>query len=183
MEQPFNIKYKPSVLKDFIGDEKMKNMINLYVDINSINILFVGDSGSGKSTLADIIIKRYYGDQEKNNSGNILYINTLKEQGIHYYRNEVKTFCQTKNDKNKKKFLIIDDIDLINEQGQQVFRSCIDKYEKNVNFICTCTNLQKVIENIQSRQTIIKINTLNKENIETIFNKVVFPQPDGPKRA
>ena len=32
-------------------------MINLYIDINSINILFVGDSGSGKSTLADIIIK------------------------------------------------------------------------------------------------------------------------------
>ena len=82
MEQTLIIKYKPSVLKDFIGDEKMKNMINLYVDINSINILFVGDSGSQKSTLADIIIKRYYGDQEKNNSGNILYINTLKEQGF-----------------------------------------------------------------------------------------------------
>ena len=32
--------------------------------------------------------------------------------------------------------------------------------------------IYSVIENIQSRQTIIKINTLNKENIETIFNKV-----------
>ena len=128
MEQPFIIKYKPQTIDDFELDNKIKEIINFLIEINSINILLIGDSGSGKTTLADIITKQYYKDKLKLNNysnNNILYINTLKEQGIHYYRNEVKTFCQTKNtDNKKKKFLVIDDIDLINEQGQQVFRNC-----------------------------------------------------------
>ena len=176
MEQPFIIKYKPQTIDDFELDNKIKEIINFLIEINSINILLIGDSGSGKTTLADIITKQYYKDKLKLNNysnNNILYINTLKEQGIHYYRNEVKTFCQTKNtDNKKKKFLVIDDIDLINEQGQQVFRNCLDKYHNNVNFICTCKNLQKVIESLQSRQTIIQLNYLNEMQINKIFNLV-----------
>ena len=30
-----------------------------------------------------------------------------------------------------------DDVDIINEQSQQVFRNCIDKYSHNVNFIAS----------------------------------------------
>ena len=172
MEQPFIIKYKPNNLEDFIIEQDIKNTINLLIDVNVINILFVGDSGSGKSSLINIIINKYYKDSKVSRNENILYINTLKEQGIHYYRNEVKTFCQTRNLNNNKKFLIIDDIDVINEQGQQVFRSCIDKYSNNVHFLCTCTNLQKVIENLQSRQTIIQINSLKKPSIKKILNNV-----------
>ena len=176
MEQPFIIKYKPETIDDFELDSKVKEIINFLIEINSINILLIGDSGSGKTTLADIIIKQYYKDKLKisnYSNNNILYINTLKEQGIHYYRNEVKTFCQTKNTDNvKKKFLVIDDIDLINEQGQQVFRNCLDKYSNNVNFICTCKNLQKVIESLQSRQTIIQLNYLNETQINKIFDTV-----------
>lgn len=177
MEQPFIIKYKPSVLENFEIKDEIKKMINFLIDIDFVNILFVGNSGSGKSTLTDIIIKQYYKDSlnSKNYSNNnILYINTLKEQGIHYYRNEVKTFCQTKNsDNKKKKFLIIDDIDMINEQGQQVFRNCLDKYKNNINFICTCTNLQKVIESLQSRQLIIKIKCLTNNDILKISKNVI----------
>jgi DNA polymerase III delta prime subunit len=48
----------------------------------------------------------------------------------------VKTFCQTCSViKGKKKIIVLDDIDLINEQSQQVFRNCIDKFSHNVNFI------------------------------------------------
>ena len=47
---------------------------------------------------------------------NVLHINSLKEQGIHYYRNEVKIFCQTASSFiNKKKIVVLDDLDLINE--------------------------------------------------------------------
>jgi DNA polymerase III delta prime subunit len=69
---------------------------------------------------------------------------------------------------------VLDDIDYINDQSQQVFRNCIDKYQHNVNFICSCRNIQKVIENIQSRLVIIKIKSLERENIENIFNKIKY---------
>jgi DNA polymerase III delta prime subunit len=102
-----------------------------------------------------------------------MHINSLKEQGINYYRNDVKTFCQTSSIiKGKKKIVVLDDIDFINEQSQQVFRNCIDKYSHNVHFISSCSNIQKVIESLQSRFTIIKINPLKRENLTTIMNKI-----------
>ena len=102
-----------------------------------------------------------------------MYINSLKEQGINYYRTDVKTFCQTcSNINNKKKIIVLDDIDLINEQSQQVFRNCIDKYKHNVHFISSCSNIQKVIESLQSRLTIIKINQLTKNSLINIINNI-----------
>ena len=89
--------------------------------MDSLNILLVGNNGSGKTFLY-ATIREYYNMKEIP-SNNVLLINNLKEQGISYYRSEVKTFCQTPSIvPNKKKFIILDDIDFINEQSQQVFR-------------------------------------------------------------
>jgi DNA polymerase III delta prime subunit len=120
------------------------------------------------------LIREYYIDYTPKDYGeNILYINSLKEQGINYYRTDVKTFCQTcSNIKNKKKIIILDDIDLINEQSQQVFRNCIDKYSHNVHFISSCSNIQKVIESLQSRFTIIKNKSLKRENLIKIIDNI-----------
>ena len=86
----------------------------------------------------------------------------------------MKTFCQTCSSiKNKKKIIVLDDLDLINEQSQQVFRNCIDKYSHNVHFISSCSNTQKVIESLQSRLTILKIKPLQRENLMKIMNKIM----------
>ena len=107
-------------------------------------------------------------------SSNILFINNIKEQGIQFFRNEMKTFCRShSNIYGKKKLIIIDDIDMINEQSQQVFRNYIDKYNHNVNFISVCTNIQKIIESIQSRMNIIHIPSLNDIQIRDIMNNII----------
>ena len=122
------------------------------------------------------MIREYYvGYTPKEYEENVLYINSLKEQGINYYRTDVKTFCQTcSNVKHKKKIVVLDDIDLINEQSQQVFRNCIDKYSHNVHFISSCSNIQKVIESLQSRFTIIKIKPLKRENFIALMNTIAI---------
>jgi DNA polymerase III delta prime subunit len=85
----------------------------------------------------------------------------------------VRTFCQTCSSvKGKKKIIVLDDIDFINEQSQQVFRNCIDKYSHNVHFISSCSNSQKVIESLQSRLIIIKIKPLQRENLVKIMHKI-----------
>ena len=116
-------------------------------------------------------MREYYGTIYE--SDNILSINSLKEQGISYYRTEVKTFCQTASTvPGKKKIIILDDIDVINEQSQQVFRNCIDKFSHNVHFIASCANTQKVIDSLQSRMTIIKMKALKTNNLEKIVRKI-----------
>jgi DNA polymerase III delta prime subunit len=167
-------KYQPLYFEDFGADNEVIQMLKTLILIDNINILLIGDIASGKTSLLNALIREYYiGYNAKEYEENVLYINSLKEQGINYYRNDVKTFCQTcSNIKHKKKIVILDDIDLINEQSQQVFRNCIDKYSHNVHFISSCSNIQKVIESLQSRFTIIKIKPLKRENFITLINKV-----------
>lgn len=167
-------KYQPLVFSDFEIDNEMIEILLTLLKMNNLNILFVGGMGFGKTSLLNTLIREYYNDfKESEYENNVLYINNLKEQGINYYRNDVKTFCQTCSSiKNKKKIIVLDDIDLINEQSQQVFRNCIDKYSHNVHFMSSCNNIQKVIENLQSRFTIIKIKPLQIENLNKIMDKI-----------
>ena len=172
----FISKYKPYYMDDFSSDKNMISVLKTLREIDDLNILFIGNSSSGKTTLLYAIIRDYYGFKKNENipETNIMFINNLKEQGINFYRNEMKTFCQSHcTIFGKKKMVVIDDIDNINEQSQQVFRNYIDKYKGNVNFVSVCTNIQKVIESIQSRVHIISIKPPTQETLHEIMNRII----------
>jgi len=171
-------KFQPILFKDFEIEPSLVQILETLIKMNSLNIMLIGDMGSGKTALLHATIREYYKNYSSQEyQDNILHINSLKEQGINYYRNDVKTFCQTCSSiKNKKKFVILDDIDFINEQSQQVFRNYIDKYSHNVHFIASCNNIQKVIESLQSRFTIIKIKSLQRESLLKILKKIAVSE-------
>jgi replication factor C subunit 3/5 len=173
---PFIAKYQPSKINQFEQlDENTITIIHSLITMDNLNIMFYGDSGSGKTSIINAMIREYYKKTSSSTAiqDNILILNSLKEQGIQYYRNDVKVFCQTMSMiPNRKKIVLLDDIDLINEQGQQVFRNCIDKYSHNVHFISSCTNIQKVVDTFQSRNIIIKINQLNQGCLNKIMLKI-----------
>jgi DNA polymerase III delta prime subunit len=171
----FISKYKPYFLDDFYVDSKLKYMIRTLKEIDDLNLLIVGNSSSGKTSLLYAIIREYYGLTKTQGfpENNILFINNLKEQGISYYRAEMKAFCQSHSSiYGKKKMIIVDDIDLISEQCQQVFRNYIDKYKNNVHFISACSSIQKVIESIQSRTHILCIRPNTSDDIRKIIEKI-----------
>ena len=178
MQDPdtFILKYKPYFIRDFYLEPSHIKVLNVLQDLDDLNLLIVGNSCSGKTSLMYAIIREYYGMNETAvfPEHNIMFINNLKEQGIQFFRTEMKTFCQSKpNIPGKKKIIVVDDIDIINEQSQQVFRNYIDKYSKNIHFISVCTNIQKVNESLQSRLHILKINQVNRANLETTMKKIV----------
>jgi replication factor C subunit 2/4 len=166
-------KYQPLYFKDF-GENNITDILKTLIDIDTLNVLLIGETTCGKTSILNAIIREYYINFSPTDyKENVLHINSLKEQGINYYRTDVKTFCQTHTTvKGRKKIVILDDIDIINEQSQQVFRNCIDKYSHNVNFISSCSNSQKVIESLQSRFTIIKIKPLQKDHLIKIINNI-----------
>jgi DNA polymerase III delta prime subunit len=175
-DEAFISKYKPYYIDDFNGNEQLISVIKSLMHIDDINILVVGPSNSGKTSLLYAIIRNYY-DLDKNRGfpeNNIMFINSLKEQGINYYRNEMKSFCQSKcSIYGKKKLIIIDDLDLINEQCQQVFRNHIDKYKNNVHFVSVCSNIHKVIESIQSRLHIVRMEPSSIETTHCVMSTIV----------
>ena len=172
----FSVKYKPYFIKDFYLESSHLQVLSLLQSMDDLNLLIVGNACSGKTSLMYAIIREYYGMNETATfpEYNIMMINNLKEQGIQYFRTEMKTFCQSKsNTPNKKKIVVVDDIDTINEQSQQVFRNYMDKYSKNVMFLSVCSNIQKVNESLQSRLHILKINQLTKTNLVTTMNHII----------
>ena len=176
---PFVIKYKPYFLKDFGMDPHMMGALQTLLEMDDLNLLLYGNPSSGKTTLLDALIREYYGLGKFSAfpENNILYINNLKEQGISYYRIEMKTFCQSRSViHGKKKMIVIDDIDNVNEQSQQVFRNYIDRYKHNINFISVCTNMQKVIESIQSRVHIMRLHPLSKIQIKNYMDNILVKE-------
>ena len=142
MIESFLKKYHPKYYKDFYIDDEYIKILDTLQKMNNLNILFLGNPGVGKTSLIMATIREYY-NVYKIPINNVLFINNLKDQGIQYYRNNLKTFCQTSSSiPGKKKFIVLDDIDFINEQSQQVFRNCMDKYKKNVHFIISSSNNQ-----------------------------------------
>ena len=174
----FLTKYQPQLFEQFNINSSVIDTLTELIKLNKLNILFIGDIGTGKTTFLNALIREYYkGIPSESYVSNILQINSLKEQGINFCRNDVKTFCQTHSLVNeKKKIILLDDIDLIGEQSQQVFRNFIDKYSTNVHFIATCSNSQKVIETLQSRFIIIQINQPEMIQLKQLMNNIIISE-------
>jgi DNA polymerase III delta prime subunit len=169
-------KYTPQTLIDFSLPKQLTNTFDTLIEAEHLNILIVGGMGTGKSSMINAILKQYYGDyyDTREYNQNVMFINNLHEQGISYYRSDVKIFCQTSSViKSKKKIVVIDDLDLIPEQSQQAFRNCIDKYGSSVCFLSTCSNNQKVIESIQSRLSIIKLPLITPAIMWSVFDNII----------
>jgi len=176
MSQTFIAKYKPYFLSEFNTDPQLVSVIRTFMELGDLNMLFVGNASTGKTTLLYAILRDYYGLGRDDSFPelNIMFINNLKEQGINYFRNEMKTFSQSHcSIRGKKKFIVIDDIDTINEQSQQVFRNYIDKYNNNIHFIASCTNVQKVIESMQSRLHMVNISPPTAESVAEIADRII----------
>jgi len=174
--ETFITKYKPYFINDFYLDEDFIFVLRTLFEIDDLNLLFIGGPNSGKTTFLYAMIREYY-KLDKNSpipESNILFINNLKEQGIQFFRSEMKTFCRSKSTiYGRKKLIVIDDMDLINEQSQQVFRNYIDKYKHNINFIAVCSNIQKIIESIQSRVHLLHIPHMKQEQMMKIMDNII----------
>lgn len=175
-------KYKPKNLNDFIIDNKLKDLFKTLLDIDNLNILLNGDSSSGKTTLLYILINKYYNEEFENENlkqriykNNIYKINSLNEQGVNSFRQFIKSFCQTISIvPGKKKVVIIDELDTLNKSNQQILRNCIDKYSNKVHFICSCVNIQNVLDNMQSRLIIFKLPKLDVDGINSIVSNIII---------
>ena len=163
-------KYTPKSVDDFQFPDSLKALLG---KMRELNMLFVGNSGTGKTTLLKIMVREYFADVS-NYDENVLYINSLSDNGINYYRNEVKTFCSISSKiANKKKIVVIDDMDIIvNDQCQQILRNFIDKYSNNVIFLTSCNNNQHIIDTIQSRLHIVRLVPIDARGIAEIYTAV-----------
>lgn len=176
MEQLLINKFEPKYIDEFNYSKKYTEYIEKIVKNTDLNILLLGNSGSGKTLLIDAILYSYYGVKTfKNIKNNILYISSLKEQGVMFYKNDVRTFCQSTSEiYNKKKTIVIDNLDNLTDINQNIFKMHMETFGKKVNFICSCSNINKINSIILNHLIVIKLNPVDKQLLEHVFKKIIL---------
>lgn len=176
MNVPYLFKYRPKKLNDFQFSNDIQSILSLFIDNNTLLLLVIGDSGTGKTSLIECILSTYYANcSNENKNNNILIINNLSDQGIVYFRQDVYTFCMTHSTiPNKKKTIVLDDIDKLNEQNQQIFHTCINKFSNKVNFILSTSTIQKTDQHILNKVFKLKLTQFDHNRLKSIMDHITL---------
>tara|TARA_R100001244_G_scaffold25158_1_gene25765 strand:- start:679 stop:1584 length:906 start_codon:yes stop_codon:yes gene_type:complete len=158
-------KYRPTNIKNYVGNESIKKSISNYIGQNDIqNLLFYGPAGTGKTTLAKLIVKNIECDH--------IYINASDERGIETIRDKVAGFASVMSFKPIK-IVILDEADFLTIQAQASLRNVIETFSRTTRFILTCNFIERIIDPLQSRCQTLKIIPPSKLDIFRHLKKVV----------
>jgi len=161
--EPKNIiwteKYRPKKVSEMVGDFKQKILKYLEKPEEIPHFLFYSKTpGTGKTSLAKAIINELECDY--------IILNSSDDRKIDVVRDKVKQFSMTKSSKQGlRRAVFLDEFDGMLKASQEALRNVMETYAKNVFFILTCNNINKVIEPLKSRCKVIPFAYPNKDEI------------------
>lgn len=163
-------KYRPQTIDECILSKEFKELFNGMVEKERLpNLLLCSTSpGTGKTTLAKALCNMM--DCE------YMFLNGSEENGIDTVRVKIKGFASTISLTDSKKVIIIDEFDHSSQNAQAALRSMMEEFSNNVSFIFTCNYINKIIEPLRSRCTVIefKPSKEEKQKMAAEFSKRVF---------
>jgi hypothetical protein len=167
-------KYLPKKLNDIIIPNKKEIINTIYsqIKLKNLNLLIIGSHYTLKSNLITLIVKEYFNTLNVYNYNEyILNIDCFNDINLSNEINDIKTFCKTI--KNYKKFLIIDNFDIITETNQQYIKYLIDN-NVDTYFIFGCENTNKVNEIIQTRMVPIMITEFGYDEYNKLIDNIML---------
>ena len=158
-------KYRPQTLKDYIGNDLLKEKVQSYLDNNDVpHLLLYGKAGTGKTTLAKIIAQTIECD--------MMVINASDENNVETVRNKVKNFASGAGFKGFK-IIILDEFDYMTPNAQAILRNLMETFSKHCRFILTCNYIEKIIDPIQSRCQSFAITPPTKKDVAVQVTKIL----------
>lgn len=138
-------KYKPKTVSECILPPRIKEKFEAFIKNGDFpHLILSGSPGVGKTTIAVALCEEL--------GLEYIILNGSKENGIDVVRTTLDEFCRIKSLNGKKKVVIYDEADHLNQNSTQpALRNFMDSYESDNIFIYTCNYVQKIIEPLVSR--------------------------------
>jgi len=153
--------------------ENNKNLVTNFITNNYFNLIFEGSSGCGKSSLINIILQEYYKGNNKIIETNVCYISLLKDQGINFYKNEVRIFINNCINNSYKKFIVIEDVEFFSDMIQMYFFELIKNHKNTIYFMLTTSNKLKINNNLLHLLDIIKFEQVTYSSLWDILTHIL----------
>ena len=162
-------RWRPKKVEDTILPTELKATFQKFVDDKNVpNLILTGGPGVGKTTIAKAMLEEL--------GCTYIVINGSMNGNIDTLRNEIKNFASTVSFTGGRKYVILDEADYLNPQSTQpALRNFMEEFSANCGFILTCNFLNRIIEPLHSRCSVIqfKINNKDKPKLATQFMKRV----------
>jgi DNA polymerase III delta prime subunit len=143
-------KYRPKTIDDCILPESLKSTFRQFVaDKNIPNLILSGSAGVGKTTVARAMLEEIGADY--------IVINGSLNGNIDTLRTEIQQFAATVSFSGGRKYVILDEADYLNANSTQpALRNFMEQYSKNCGFILTCNFVNRIIEPLHSRCSLVE---------------------------
>ena len=146
-------KYRPTIVEDCILPESIKKVFQGFVEQQQLpNLLLTGSAGVGKTTIAKALCDEI--------GASYIMINGSDEgRFLDTVRNRIRQFASTVSLTSgaSHKVVIIDEADNTTNDVQLSLRSAVEEFHGNCRFIFTCNFINKIIEPLHSRLSLIHI--------------------------
>ena len=152
-------KYRPQTIKDVILPVKYKKIFTEIVNSGDHqHLLLSGGAGIGKTTIAKALCNELNSD--------VLIINASENGNIDMLRTTIRNFASSVSFTGNKKVVILDEADYLNAQSTQpALRNFMEEFSKNCRFILTCNYVNRIIEPLRSRCSVIEFNLSKDEKL------------------
>ena len=144
-------KYRPNKVKDCILPDTTRKVFQGFVEQGELpNLLLSGTAGVGKTTIAKAMCDEI--------GASYIVINGSDEgRFLDTVRNRVRQFATTVSLTSgaSHKVVIIDEADNTTNDVQLSLRTAVEEFHSNCRFIFTCNFINKIIEPLHSRCTVV----------------------------
>lgn len=159
--------YRPHAIEDCILPNSLKKVFQGFVEQGETsNLLLSGPPGVGKTTVAKALCDQL--------GLSYIVINGSDEgRFLDTIRNKVRQFATTISltGGGKHKVVIIDEADNTTHDVQLSLRTFVEEYHSNCRFIFTCNFINKIIEPLHSRCTVVdfRIKKAEQQKLQALF--------------
>ena len=155
-------KYRPKVIDDCILPQTIKDVFKGFVSQGELpNLLLTGSAGVGKTTIAKALCDQI--------GASYIMINGSDEgRFLDTVRNRIRTFASTVSLTSgaSHKVVIIDEADNTTNDVQLSLRAAGEEFHNNCRFIFTCNFINKIIEPLHSRCTVVDFRVKNGQSTQ-----------------